>query len=111
VKTFEDDPDYYPGGVTDCYGDVGMVVHRSYDYDRDGWRQHQLQPGEYPVTDMARQVLAMEHEINFLRRRLWQAEKELGVHRKRVDSYFGLGRADDEDEEVADREKQSKEEP
>lgn len=86
-QEFEDDPDF-GCQVTEHVG--GMVIHRSYDPDRDGWRQHQIKPGEYPVISHARQVLDMAAEINYLRRELWEAQKELKKEWEHVNRMFGV---------------------
>ena len=50
--------------------------HRQWNESLDGWRRSQIQPGEFPVLEMAHQIIDMAAEINRLRRQVWELQQE-----------------------------------
>ena len=51
--------------------------HRPYDEKLDGWRNTQIGFDEFPILDMAQQIIEMGREINRLRRLVWEHEHGL----------------------------------
>lgn len=51
--------------------------YRQYNADIDGWRDLSPTSLEFPIIETARQILDMAEEINRLRIRVWELEKEV----------------------------------
>jgi len=55
-------------------------AHRRFEPSIDGWRNTQIQRGEFNAVEMAQSILSMADEINRLRRENWELRRDLKMN-------------------------------
>lgn len=63
--------------------DDGFIMEsRKFDPDRDGWMEDQLNYRDFPAIQTGNDMRMLVDEVNYLRRKLWEADKQNEKWRK-----------------------------
>lgn len=63
--------------------DNGFIQEsRAFDPARDGWMEEQLSYHDFPAIQTGNDMRMLVDEVNYLRRKLWESEQQIGMWRK-----------------------------